>query len=60
MLERQERESSRAVYQEGGPLVRPENPQPWMSLPMFLAAPTKFEAELPTSEMYILVARDAP
>lgn len=24
------------------------------------AAPTKFEAELPTSEMYILVARDAP
>jgi hypothetical protein len=25
-----------------------------------LAAPTKFEAELPTSEMYILVARDAP
>ena len=25
MLERLERENSRAVYQEGGPLVRPEN-----------------------------------
>jgi len=35
MLERLEHENSRAVYQEGGPLVRPENPQPWMSLPTF-------------------------
>ena len=35
MWERLERENSRAVYQEGGPLVRPENPQPWMSLPTF-------------------------
>jgi hypothetical protein len=36
MVERLERKSSRAIYQEGGPLVRPENPQPWMSLPMFV------------------------
>jgi hypothetical protein len=35
LLERLERENSRAVSQEGGPLVHPENPQAWMSLPMF-------------------------